>query len=111
MTRPAMHLPLVRLAAEKGIAVLCQKPMAETWSEALEIAAVARRAGVRLMMNENWRWQPWYRRIRELLTQGAIGRPSAKDADTAPNFQRDITTPPLFRLYQTMAPHSIRLPY
>ena len=75
VTRPAMHLPLVRLAAEKGIAVLCQKPMAETWSEALKIAAVARRAGVRLMMNENWRWQPWYRRIRELLTQGAIGRP------------------------------------
>jgi predicted dehydrogenase len=70
-----MHLPLVRLAAEKDVAVLCQKPMAETWEAAVEIATVARRAGIRLMMNENWRWQPWYRRIRQLLDEGAIGRP------------------------------------
>ncbi|MBI3697509.1 MAG: Gfo/Idh/MocA family oxidoreductase [Acidobacteria bacterium] len=75
VTRPATHLPLVRLAAERRIAALCQKPMANTWKEAVEIAAVARRAGIRLMMNENWRWQPWYRRIRQLLGGGAIGRP------------------------------------
>ncbi len=75
VTRPAIHLPLVRLAAEKGVAVLCQKPMAETWADAVEIATVAKRAGIRLMMNENWRWQPWYRHVRQLLDEGAIGRP------------------------------------
>lgn len=73
-TRPSTHLPLVRLAAEHGIPVLCQKPMACTWEEAVEIAAIAARAGIRLMMNENWRWQPWYRQIRELLARGAAGR-------------------------------------
>ena len=67
VTRPALHLPLVRLAAQRGLPVLCQKPMAPTWEECLEMAAVARRAGIRLMINENWRWQPWYRRIRDLL--------------------------------------------
>jgi len=75
VTRPATHLSLVRLAAERKLAVLCQKPMAETWDDAVEMAAVARRAGIRLMMNENWRWQPWYRRIRALLAEGAIGQP------------------------------------
>jgi len=75
VTRPAWHLPLVRLAAERGVAVLCQKPMAENWAEAVEMAAVAKRSGMRLMMNENWRWQPWYRRLRQLLEAGAIGRP------------------------------------
>ena len=74
VTRPATHLRLIRFAASRGLAVLCQKPMAETWSDCLEIAAVARRSGLRLMMNENWRWQPWYRRLRELLDAGAIGR-------------------------------------
>jgi len=74
-TRPATHLPLVRLAAERGTAALCQKPMAETWAEALEIARVAADAGIRLMLNENWRWQPWYRRIRELLDRQAVGKP------------------------------------
>src|SRR5262249_11873256 len=75
VTRPAGHLPLVRLAAERGLAARCHKPLAETWPAAGEIAAVARRAGIRLMMNENWRWQPWYRRLRQLLDAGAIGRP------------------------------------
>src|SRR5574341_1398528 len=74
-TRPAGHLPLLRLAAKKRVAVLCQKPMAITWAEAVEMAAVARNSGIRLMMNENWRWQPWYRSIRQLLAEGAIGRP------------------------------------
>ncbi len=54
-TRPDSHLPLVRLAAERRIAVLCQKPMANTWAEALAIAAAARDSGIRLMINENWR--------------------------------------------------------
>ena len=73
-TRPASHLPLVRLAAARGMPVLCQKPMASTWEEAVEIAETAKRAGIRLMINENWRWQPWYRRMRELLDRQALGR-------------------------------------
>jgi predicted dehydrogenase len=74
-TRPATHLPLVWLAAGLKVDVLCQKPMANTWKEAVEMTEVARLAGIRLMMNENWRWQPWYRRIREILAEGGIGRP------------------------------------
>jgi predicted dehydrogenase len=75
VTGAEMHLPMVRLAAEHGIAALCQKPMANTWDEAVAIAAVARAAGIRLMMNENWRWQPWYRHMYGLVTQGRIGQP------------------------------------
>jgi predicted dehydrogenase len=73
-TRPASHLPLVREAAKRGIAVLCQKPAAETWQEACEIARTARQAGIRCMINENWRWQAWYRRIHELLGAGRAGK-------------------------------------
>jgi 3-isopropylmalate dehydrogenase len=29
--------------------------------------------GVRCMVHENWRWQPWYREIKGLLDGGAIG--------------------------------------
>ncbi len=74
-TRPAGHLPLVRKAAQRGIAVLCQKPMADTWDEAVRIAKTARRNGIRLMLNENWRWQAWYRHIKSLLDENRIGRP------------------------------------
>ena len=32
-------------------------------------------AGTRLLIHENWRWQPWYREIRTLLDRGAFGTP------------------------------------
>ena len=74
-TRPAGHLPLVKKAAKRGMATICQKPMADSWEEAVRIAKSARRNGIRLMINENWRWQAWYRHIKSLLDEDRIGRP------------------------------------
>jgi predicted dehydrogenase len=69
------HLPLTRLAAARGVAVLCQKPLAPRVTEAAELVAACETAGVRLMANENWRWQGWYRELRRLIAAGAIGAP------------------------------------
>jgi D-apiose dehydrogenase len=63
-TRPDLHLPLTRMAAEAKIQVICQKPMAPSWEECVEMVDVCRRNGVRLLMHENWRWQPWYREMK-----------------------------------------------
>lgn len=73
VTRPEAHLPLVELAAAHGIHVLCQKPFAPTLAECEKIVAVAEDAGVRLMVNENWRWQAWYREIARRMAAGEIG--------------------------------------
>lgn len=75
VTRPDTHLELTTLAARHGKAVLCQKPIAPDMNEARRIVTVCRDAHVPLMINENWRWQPWHRELRRLLDQGAIGRP------------------------------------
>lgn len=75
VTRPEQHLPMARMAADRGIHVLCQKPFAPSMEEAKEIAEACR--GVRLMVNENWRFQAWYREIKQLLDAGAIGEPFA----------------------------------
>jgi predicted dehydrogenase len=32
-------------------------------------------AGVRLLVHENWRWQPWYREIRRIVDSGELGTP------------------------------------
>lgn len=69
------HLEFTRLAASAGKHVLCQKPLAPTLNEAAAMLEACSRAGVRLMVNENWRWRPWYRAVRALLDQGAVGRP------------------------------------
>lgn len=75
VTRPEQHLVLAGMAARRGIDVLCQKPFAPTIQEAAQIVENCR--GVRLMVNENWRWQAWYREIDHLLRAGTLGEPFA----------------------------------
>lgn len=68
------HAGHVRLAAEAGLAVLCQKPLAPSFAEAAElIAEIGDR--VPFMVHENWRFRPHYRQIRRWLDAGRIGRP------------------------------------
>lgn len=73
ITPPETHLEVVRLAAERGTAIICQKPLAPTWEQAREVVNTAARAGVRFMVHENFRWQPWYREIRRQLDAGTLG--------------------------------------
>ncbi len=74
-TGPETHLELVKLAAQYGLPVICQKPMARDWREAVAMVEAAEAAGVRLIIHENWRWQPWYREAAARMRQGEIGRP------------------------------------
>ena len=73
ITPPATHLDVVRLAAARGIHVICQKPLAPALEESLQIVNVSRDAGIRFLVHENWRWQPWYREIKRQLDEGALG--------------------------------------
>lgn len=73
ITPPSTHLALVRLAAERGVDILCQKALAPTLDEAREIVSTAARRGVRLMVHDNFRFQPWHREAKKLLDDGAIG--------------------------------------
>src|SRR5262245_4991022 len=66
------HVALIEMAAGDGIDVLCQKPLAPTLAAG---EAVARHVAgkVRLMVHENWRFRPWYRRIKQWLEAGEAG--------------------------------------
>ncbi len=74
-THVGSHLHMVTLACQKRIPTICQKPIAPDWAGAVELVNVAEQAGVRLMIHENWRWQPWYRVANELIARGEIGAP------------------------------------
>ncbi|MEM0993242.1 MAG: Gfo/Idh/MocA family oxidoreductase [Bacteroidota bacterium] len=73
ITPPKTHLTLVKMAAEKGLQIICQKPLAPTLAEARKLVTIAAAANVRLIVHENFRFQPWYRCIKNLLEQGKIG--------------------------------------
>jgi D-apiose dehydrogenase len=69
------HGRFTRMAAARGLHVICQKPLAPTLSEARGMAASCREAGVRLLVHENWRWQRPIRALKHALDLGVIGRP------------------------------------
>ena len=73
VTRPDSHLDLVRSAADAGVSIICQKPLAPTFDDARRLVSVASDARVLLMVHENFRFQPWYREIRKLLDDGVVG--------------------------------------
>ena len=75
VSRSETHLELVTRAAQRGLAITCQKPMAPDWATACRMVEAAEANGVRLMIHDNWRWQPWYRAARKMIAAGAIGTP------------------------------------
>lgn len=74
ITPPETHEEMCAYAAERGVATICQKPLAPEFDASRRIVETARRRGVRFMVHENWRWQPWYRVIRRIRDDGAIGQ-------------------------------------
>jgi predicted dehydrogenase len=66
-------LALAAIAARKH--VLCEKPLAMTLAEAIEMAAAAEAAGVRHMTAFTYRFVPAMRYARHLVAQGYVGQP------------------------------------
>jgi predicted dehydrogenase len=75
ITPPETHLEMCREAADRGIHIICQKPLAPSFEEAQKIVDYVKTKPIRFMVHENWRFQPWYREIRSLLDSGVIGSP------------------------------------
>jgi predicted dehydrogenase len=72
----AVHAELVRMVADRGLPVLCQKPLAPTLAEAEALARdVAGR--IRLMVHENWRFRDYYRDAASWIRNGRIGQITA----------------------------------
>lgn len=73
ITPVGSHAPLVRLAADHGVHVMCQKPMTPTVADAEAlIADVGER--VRFMVHENYRFRPHYAELAQRMRVGQVGR-------------------------------------
>lgn len=66
------HGRICRMAADYGVNIMCQKPLARTLREAAEIVDVVGNR-VRFMVHENWRFREPYREIQSLLGSKSIG--------------------------------------
>ncbi|WP_438431228.1 Gfo/Idh/MocA family protein [Gorillibacterium sp. sgz500922] len=81
VTQPHLHAELNRIAFEQGIPVLCEKPLAVDFEDALEASRLAEETGVPLMVAQNYRFLAVCREVRHLLAEGAIGKLHSVEID------------------------------
>ena len=71
---PAAHFRLIEQALKTDARVIvCQKPFCSGFEEARVAARIAKEAGKALVIHENFRFQPWYRTVRNEVAKGVIG--------------------------------------
>jgi 1,5-anhydro-D-fructose reductase (1,5-anhydro-D-mannitol-forming) len=74
-TTNELHHDQVLAAAAAGKHVLCEKPLALTAEDALEMVRACQKAGVVMATNHHLRNAATHRKMRELIQAGAIGKP------------------------------------
>jgi D-apiose dehydrogenase len=67
------HATFTEMAARKGVAVICQKPMAPKLSVARHMVELCNSLSVPFFIHENWRWQTPIRKLKQILGTGEIG--------------------------------------
>lgn len=72
-----MAIPFI----ERGIPVALEKPMTTTMGDGEAILDAAKRCNARLLIGFVLRSTPFYRKVHELLSSGAVGRVVAVEAD------------------------------
>lgn len=92
-----LHHELVLEAARHGKHVFCEKPMAMTMEDALEMEAACREAGVKLQLGFVRRFDNEWLKFKDIVTEGLLGRPvvwrTASASHGAPTpwfFQREL---------------------
>ncbi len=80
------HAPLVMLAVEHKVPVICQKPMAPDPATAEAMVKACITAGIPFYVHENWRWQAPIRALKAELEDQRIGKPFRARIDMVSGF-------------------------
>jgi predicted dehydrogenase len=73
ITPPESHFELCQLAIKYNVDVICQKPFGGSLENAERIVNLFKGKENRLMVHENFRFQPWHREIKRLINLDFIG--------------------------------------
>ncbi|MBM3457754.1 MAG: Gfo/Idh/MocA family oxidoreductase [Armatimonadetes bacterium] len=68
-----LHYRHARAALERGLHVLCEKPMTTRAAEARELVQLAEARGLHLLVPYGWHYKPFVQEAKRQLEQGAIG--------------------------------------
>jgi len=74
-TLPDLRLPMIRAGVEAGVKLIAfEKPTALSTNEALEMMNLVRDAGIKTVVSHQHRYGQHYRKVKEIISSGAIGR-------------------------------------
>jgi predicted dehydrogenase len=80
-TPPRLHFPVAKAFLEKGIDVICEKPMTHDLTEAEALVVLVRRSGKLFCLTHCYTGYPMVREARALVKAGAIGKVRLIDAE------------------------------
>lgn len=69
-----MHYEPAMLALRRGYHIFLEKPIAQSWQECLDIAALARKMGKVVGVGHVLRYHPYFKKMKEVLEEGCLGK-------------------------------------
>jgi len=84
-----LHKEVTLAVIERGLHVLCEKPLANSAADARQMLDAAQRAGVSHMVLFTWRWQPHFQYVKALIEAGTFGRIYRTHLSFITNFAHD----------------------
>jgi predicted dehydrogenase len=69
-----LHYEHARMALERGLHVLCEKPMCTRAEHARELVRLARDKGLHLLVPYGWHYKPFVQQAKRWLDAGAVGQ-------------------------------------
>ncbi len=73
---PGAHVEAIETALKAAVpTIICQKPFCGNLQAAKAATSAAAAVGSRLIVHENFRFQPWFRCIKDSIHDGMIGEP------------------------------------
>jgi len=101
--QPHLRWRAVKLAVANGMAVLAEKPIADTWETSLAILRLARSSGTKLSVVQNYRYSRRIRTLKSVLDSGQLGRINAIHA----RFAADYTIHTAGGAFRHQIPHAM----
>lgn len=68
-----MHFPVAKAFLERGIHVICDKPLTSTLEDAKTLAALAEESGKLFILTHNYTGYPLIRQARAMVAEGKLG--------------------------------------
>jgi predicted dehydrogenase len=74
VVQPFLRWRAVNLAVSRGLPIIAEKPIADSWETSLEILHLTRAAGIKTVIVQNYPYTNRIRTLKGVLDKGSLGR-------------------------------------